>query len=285
MAPSARTPSRRLTGANLTHWHRGDERPARRGARYDAVRVWVLTAVWDARRTLNAHAVCAAMRPGRCRVVAGIHAAELNETALLGLEAEGIVTRKHLPPRPLWYRRVPEALLPLLPEYATNQMAASHRTGAITAIAAGNARVLRQMDAAATAAGPAAERTLYVYLEDDADLGAEPVHFETRLLELAELLPWQWDVLSLAPLPRVCERSAMLPWYSRRSKLVRPRLAFSRTTALAHSARGVRRLLDALPVNNAVDLWYRQLMRQAKLVILLHCGSLVRIGAASEKQA
>jgi hypothetical protein len=34
-----------------------------------------------------------------------------------------------------------------------------------------------------------------------------------------------------------------------------------------------------------VDLWYRQLMRQAKLVILLHCGGLVRIGAASDKQA
>ena len=274
------------TADNATHWQRGAERPRHPNARYDAVRVWVLSAVWDAQRTLNAHAVCAAMRPGRCRVVAGIHAAELNETALLGLEAEGIVTRKHLPPRPDWYRHVPNSLLPLLPEYATNQMAASHRTGAITAIAAGNARVLRQMQAAADAAGAAAaERTLYVYLEDDADLGAEPAHFEARLLELAEMLPWRWDVLSLTPLPRVCKRSAMLPWYSRRSALVRPRLAFSRTTALAHSARGLRRLLAALPVSNAVDLWYRQLMRQAKLVILLHCGGLVRIGASADKQA
>ena len=277
---------------NLTHWQHGSERHPRGSTthsswRYDAVRVWVLAAVWDAQRTLNAHAVCAAMRPGRCRVVAGIHAAmELNETGLLALEAEGIVTRKHLPPRPEWYRRVPDQLLPLLPEYATNQMAASHRTGAITAVAAGNARILKQMAAAAEAAGPAAAaRTLYVYLEDDADLGSEPALFEAKLLELADKLPWRWDVLSLAPLPRVCSRSAMLPWYSRRSALVRPRLAFSRTTALVHSARGVQRLLAALPVNNAVDLWYRALMRQGKLVILLHCGGLVRIGALADKQA
>ena len=273
--------------ANSTHWQHGSERPERHASRYDAVRVWVLTAVWDVQRTLNAHAVCAAMRPGRCRMVAGIHAVtELNETGLLALEAEGIVTRKHLPPRPEWYRRVPDQLLPLLPEYATNQMAASHRTGPITAIAAGNVRVLQQMAAAAEAAGPAAAtRTLYVYLEDDADLGAEPALFEAKLLELADKLPWRWDVLSLAPVPRVCSRSAMLPWYSRRSALVRPRLAFSRTTALVHSARGVQRLLSALPVNNAVDLWYRALMRQGKLVIMLHCGGLVRIGAQADKQA
>lgn len=256
------------------------------GRRYDTVRVWLLSATWDAQRTVNAHAVCAALRPGHCRVVSGIHAAELNETALLALEAEGVVSRAPLPPRPLWYRRVPDALMPLLPEYATNQMAASHRTGAITAIAAGSARILRQMAAAAAAAGPAAAaRTLYVYLEDDADLGAEPALFETRLLELGDLLPWRWDVLSLTPVPRVCSRSAMLPWYSARSALVRPRLAFTRTTALAHSARGLQRLVAAMPVTNAVDLWYRQLMRQAKLVILLHCGGLVRIGTQSDKQA
>ena len=274
--------------ANLTHWQHDSERAERHSSRrYDGLRVWVLTAFWDVQRTLNAHAVCAAMRPGRCRVVAGIHAAaELNETGLLALEAEGIVTRKHLPPRPQWYRRVPDQLLPLLPEYATNQMAASHRTGPITAIAAGNARVLKQMAAAAEAAGPAAAaRTLYVYLEDDADLGAEPALFEAKLLELADKLPWRWDVVSLAPVPRVCSRSAMLPWYSRRSALVRPRVAFSRTTALVHSARGVQRLLAALPVNNAVDLWYRALMRQGKLVIMLHCGGLVRIGASADKQA
>ena len=278
--------------ANLTHEQHnsslGYQHVRHTTRRYDVVRVWVLTAVWNDQRTRNAHAVCAAMLPGRCRVVPGIHAAtELSsEASLLALEAEGVVTRRHLPARPAWYKYVPDSLLPLLPEYAVNQMASSHRTGQITAIAAGNARVLKQMAAAAEAAGPAAAaRTLYVYLEDDADLGAEPAEFGEKLLALAEHLPSSWDVVSLAPKPRVCTLSALLPWYRSWSALVRPRLAFSRTTALVYSARGVGRVLAELPVNNAVDLWMRALMRQGKLVIMLHCGGLVRIGAQSEKQA
>lgn len=126
-------------------------------------------------------------------------------------------------------------------------------------------------------------RTLFLYVEDDADV-PEAAFFESRLLRLAdeaERAYPRWDVLSLAPVPATCARSAALPWFDARSQLVHPRLAFSRTTAVAVSHRGVERLLAALPADNVIDLWMRRLMRQGQLNILLHCGGLVRNGAAS----
>ena len=256
------------------------------GGRYDAVQVYILTAAWDAARAVNAHAVCGALRAGTCAVVPGIYAKGMNESGLAALEAEGLVTRRPLPAPPAWLALVPGPLRPLAPEYPANQMLVSYRAAAALANTAGNARILRIMAAAAAAAGPeVASRTLYVYLEDDADLGDAPGAFEARLLALAQALPRAWDVLSLTPAPRVCENSARLPWYDAASGLVRPRLAFSRTTAVVYSQRGVARLLAALPADNIVDLWYRRLMRQGKLAILLHCNRLVRIGAQAAQQA
>jgi hypothetical protein len=257
--------------------------------RYDTVRVFVLSASWDAARAANAAAICGALRPGRCRVTPALRAAELTAADKAALEAEGLVSRAPLPQPPLWSAALqavlPRAAWPLLPEYPVNQLTAAHRPGAL-ANTVGAARIIRAMAAAAGAAGAgAASRTLYVYLEDDASLGADAAAFEPRLLELSQRLPQGWHALSLAPEARTCARSARLPWYDAASGLVTPRLAFSRTTAVVYSAEGVATLAAALPADDVIDLWMRRLMRQRRLRLLLHCGGLVRVADTHDKPA
>ncbi len=271
---------------NGSHWTRASGAPKQQ---YDSVQVYVLTAVWEAGRAVNAHALCGSLRPGTCHVVPGWRGADFNESGIAALEADGLIARTVLPSPPRLIQALPELLRPLLPEYPTNQMVSSHRTKAIIAIAAGNAHMLRLMASSAAAAGAeAASRTLYVSFEDDAEIGDASAEaaalFEPRLLALTDVIGRRWDVMSLTPAPHVCERSAALPWYNPATAIVRPRLAFTRTTALVHTAEALRKLNAAMPVDNAVDLWYRALMRRNRLRILLHCGGLVRIGERAKQQ-
>ena len=103
-----------------------------------------------------------------------------------------------------------------------------------------------------------------------------PLEFVARLLQLSRSFPPGWDLVSLLPTPGLCARARWLPWYPD-NELIHPRLAFSRTTALVFSPKGVQTLLRALPADNTVDMWYRRLMRAGELDVYIHCGGLVTL--------
>lgn len=44
---------------------------------------------------------------------------------------------------------------------------------------------------------------------------------------------------------------------------------------MSKQSRGIDTLLNNLPADNTIDMWYRRLMRQGKLRIYLNCKKLI----------
>lgn len=274
---------------------------------YGSIHAYVLTATWDAGRVRAAAALCSALRSSghACTQVPALHAATPAGAAELArLEAAGWLARSPAPPPPRWLLLLagafPRALRPLLPERPANMLhdgsngraaaAAANTAGWLAVVAAARAEAEAAANATAHATQPAPPPPLVLYLEDDAELGASAPDVGRLLLSsacAAEARLPGWHLLSLAPPPAVCARSRSLPWRDRSPHaLVRPRLAFSRTTAVALGGcgRGAAAVLAALPADNVVDLWLRRLMRQGRLRLLLSCAGLFRNGAESHRQ-
>jgi hypothetical protein len=295
--------------------------------RYDAVRIFVLTAAWSAPRAANAARICAAARAAHaantaahanatasaahrlravsCRVVPALRGGELTPSDAARAQAAGLVSLAPLPPPPRLLRTLllpllPRALAPLLPEHPQNQLTPPNwRWRGALANTLGALSCLQEMAASAAeddasflqnatsdAALPSA-RTLYVYLEDDAELGAFPERFAAALVAASEALPSTWDVLQLSPPRGLCDRAARLPppWRVRPGGLLTPSLSLSRTTGVAFSAEGVASLLSRLPATNTIDLWLRALLRARALTVRVSCGGLVDFHATSATQA
>lgn len=269
------------------------------------VQVYILTASWELSRAGHAQSICDNMSTSECHVVEGIKSSELETAeAQQAYVTAGEVNLDDLPGAPRWRLKLPGLLRVLQREYPKNQLQYPARL----ANTLGNIMILKKMHARiaadhgwlaspppaaphksgrASAAHPppapapgtvaASENTLYVYLEDDADVG-EPLEFEARLLQLSREFPPDWDLVSLVPAAGVCERSRWLPWHPS-SDIIHPRVSFSRTTAIVYSERGVTTLLANMPADNTVDMWYRRLMRQGKLNVYTYCGGLVKLSA------
>lgn len=193
-------------------------------ARYNTVRVYVLAATWVPSRAANAASLCATVTAAQlthasglkevtCVVTPGVRGAVATEDDVRAFEAEGLISFAPLPPPPFWRRALvlPRLASPLLPEFPVNSLVDT-RNGRRRQMVANTVGVLRALqgmarDAAIVDAGSQA-RTLYVFFEDDADLGAYGSGFPGALLETSTRLPRAWDMLLLAPPPGLCERAA-----------------------------------------------------------------------------
>jgi len=288
-----------VVGGNSTNSSLLPRHLASPALRYTHLRLYVLVADWVPERLANAEAICSELAPRglTCVLVPAPRGQDFTPANVSALEAEGVVSLRELPP----VRRVPPLVPPLLhPLFSNgipNQLNATHNhrwnkalgntLGVVRALQA-MARDASALDARARRAGEAApsERTLFVFLEDDA-LIRDYSTFEARVLDVCQRLPSRWDLLLLTPPPGMCERAAWLPppWHVSRGGIMTPRFAFSRSTGVVHSAQGVQTLLGNLPAFNIVDMWYRALMRAGKLDIRIHCGDVVTFGATAAKQA
>jgi hypothetical protein len=261
----------------------------------------------------DADALQPRLREVSCRVVSALRGEAVTPEAAARAQAAGLVSLAPTPAAPPLLRALllpllPRALAPLLPEYPLNQLTPPNwRWRGALANTLGALACLREMAAAADAddaeflrlqrhagANDAASevmlpstRTLYVYLEDDADLGAAPERFPAALLAASSALPAAWDVMQLSPPAGLCARAARLPppWRVPPGGLLTPRLALSRTTGVAFSAAGVASLLARLPATNTIDLWLRALMRARTLAVRVSCARLVDFHATSATQA
>lgn len=263
--------------------------------------MYILLAEWNAERVLNADRVCAALIASgvHCERVPAVRGDKLSEAEMVALEAEGVVTRRELPPPgPPWtWLHLPHAVAAVGPDFLPNQMNASwnwrwnkalgNTVGAIRCLQTMQTHA-RELDAKPRAAGaqPPSERVLYVYLEDDAYIADLP-GFKRRVLGVAERMPRLWHLLLLAPAPGICERSAWLPppFHVARGGIMAPRFTYSRTTGTVHTVAGVNAILDALPAFNIIDMWYRALMRAGRLAVRVHCDDIVQLGDAAARQA
>ena len=292
-------------GSSYSNKQRAWARDGRVAPPYDAVHAFVLTAAWSPPRAANAARICDALRRGAanasrlpagdpaprvaCTVLDALRGEALSDAAVAGFEAAGLISLRALPAAPWWRRLVPKPLRPGLPEFPANQMTAvNYRWRKCVANTVGCLTAVHAMAADAAAAPDGGSRTLYVFLEDDAELGPAPGEFPAKLLAHAGALPRSgWDLLVLAPPPGVCERAARLPppWRVPPGGVLVPRFSLSRSTAMAVSAQGATRLLSELPATNTIDLWLRGLMRARRLRALVSCAGLATFHATAADQA
>ena len=282
---------------------RGVTRQAR-APRYDAVHAFILTAAWSPPRAANAARICDALRSGgnmtsgaataprphvACTVLDALRGEALTDAAVSSFEAAGLISLQPLPTPPWWSTLVPKPLTPGFREFPANQMTpVNHRWRKCVANTVGCLQAVHAMAAGAAAAPDGGSSTLFVFLEDDAELGPTPDDFAAKLLAHAAALPPSgWDMLLLAPPPGMCERSARLPkpWRVQPGGIMAPYFSLSRSTAMALSAQGAARLLAELPATNTIDLWLRELMRARRLRVLVSCAGLASFHATAAHQA
>ena len=282
-------------------WARHRQAPVR----YDAVHAFILTAGWSLPRAANAARICDALRSGNatsraaagaappphvaCTVLDALRGEALSDAAVAGFARAGLISLQPLPPPPWWSSLVPKPLTPGFREYPANQMTAvNHRWRKCVANTVGCLQAVAAMAADAAAAPDGGSSTLFVFLEDDAELRPAPGDFAAKLLAHAAALPPSgWDMLLLAPPPGMCERSASLPppWRVPPGGIMAPYYSLSRSTAMALSAQGAARLLGELPATNTIDLWLRELMRARRLRVLVSCAGLAGFHATAAQQA
>ena len=271
-----------------------------RAPRYDAVHAFILTAAWSQPRAANAARICDALRGGgnvtsaaarphvACTVLDALRGDALTDADVSSFEAAGLLSLQPLPTPPWWSALVPKPLTPGFREYPANQMTpVNHRWRKCVANTVGCLQAVHAMAADAAVAPDGGGSTLFVFLEDDAELGPEPGDFPAKLLAHAVALPPSWDMLLLAPPPGMCERSEHLPppWRVRPGGIMAPYYSLSRSTAMALSAQGAARLLAELPATNTIDLWLRELMRARRLGVLVSCAGLASFHATAAHQA
>jgi hypothetical protein len=270
-----------------------------RAPRYDAVHAFILTAAWSQPRASNAARICDALRGGgnvtsaaarphvACTVLDALRGEALTDADVSSFEAAGLLSLQPLPTPPWWSALVPKPLTPGFREYPANQMTpVNHRWRKCVANTVGCLQAVRAMAADASTAADGGSSTLFLFLEDDAELA--PGDFPAKLLAHAAALPRDsWDLLVLAPPPGVCQRAARLPppWRVPPGGILTPYYSFSRSTAMALSAQGAARLLAQLPATNTIDLWLRELMRARRLRALVSCAGLVGFHATAAHQA
>lgn len=272
-----------------------------RTPRYDAVHAFILTAGWSPPRAANAARICTALVSGggnasalasrprvACTVLDALRGEALSDAAVLGFEHSGFISLQPLPAAPWWHALVPKPVLPAFREHPANQMTAvNHRWRKCVANTVGCLHAVRAMADDAAAAADGGRSTLFVFLEDDAELGPAPQDFPAKLVAHAATLPRSWHLLVLAPPPGVCQRAARLlpPWRVPPGGVLTPRYSLSRSTAVALSAQGAARLLAELPATNTIDLWLRSLMRDHRLRALVSCAGLATFHATAASQA
>lgn len=196
--------------------------------------VYILTATWDASRSEHAHDVCARLSPASgsvCHVIEGVNGRTLSPADKQDFEKRNFVTLAPLPERPWWRLPLPGLLRPLGKEYPENMLKYPGGLGNTL----GNIFILKMMQRVANTT-EAGDDAVFIYLEDDADVG-DPLELVERVKVMRrDLPPGSWDLISLAPPEATCERSRLLPTFPR-SGLIRPRLSFSRTAAVVYSKR------------------------------------------------
>lgn len=197
--------------------------------------VYILTATWDPSRNEHAHDVCSRLGPASgsvCHVIEGVNGRLLTPEQKADFQAKNYVNLAPLPQRPWYSLQLPGLLRPLGREYPENMLRYPGGLGNTL----GNIFILKMMQRVARSSP---DDAVFIYLEDDADVG-DMLELVERIKVMRRDLPaGGWDLISLAPPESTCERSRRLPNFPR-SGLIRPRLSFSRTAGVVYSKRRAR---------------------------------------------